>query len=59
MGRFLSFTANRFYGVVLRNAPSESQAVAMAGLGANQPEHPICPFNLVNADGKPLVWESR
>jgi len=33
--------------------------VAMAGLGANQPEDAIYPLLLVDADGKPLVGEDR
>ncbi|MGC1647383.1 MAG: DUF1254 domain-containing protein [Candidatus Sulfotelmatobacter sp.] len=32
-------------------------AVAMAGLGANQPEDAIYPLNFADADGKPLVGE--
>ena len=34
-------------------------AVAMAGLGANQPEDAIYPLNFADADGKPLVGEHK
>ena len=33
--------------------------VAMAGLGANQPEDAIYPLNIVDADGKPVVAENK
>jgi hypothetical protein len=34
-------------------------AVAMVGLGANQPEDAIYPLNFADADGKPLVGEKK
>jgi hypothetical protein len=34
-------------------------AVAMVGLGANQPEDAIYPLNFADADGKPLVGENK
>jgi len=33
--------------------------VAMAGLGANQPQDAIYPLNITDADGKPVVAENR
>jgi len=33
--------------------------IAMAGLGANQPEDAIYPINVADADGKPLVGDGR
>lgn len=33
--------------------------IALAGLGANQPEDAIYPFNVADADGNPLKGESR
>jgi hypothetical protein len=33
--------------------------IAMAGLGANQPEDAIYPLNVADADGKPVVAENR
>ena len=33
--------------------------VAMVGLGANQPEDAIYPFNFADADGKPVVGEQK
>ncbi len=34
-------------------------AVAMIGLGANQPEDAIYPINIAHADGKPLVGDHK
>ena len=34
-------------------------AVALVGLGANQPEDAIYPLNLADADGKPMVGENN
>jgi hypothetical protein len=34
-------------------------AVAMIGLGANQPEDAIYPLNIADADGKPLVGQNK
>jgi hypothetical protein len=34
-------------------------AVAMVGLGANQPEYAIYPLNFADADGKPVVGENN
>jgi hypothetical protein len=33
--------------------------IAIVGLGANQPEDAIYPFNVADADGKPVVAENR